>query len=366
MKTYLLVLFIAASVTYVCTPIVRLLARRYSILRPVRDRDVHTQPIPRLGGVAMFAGMCVAFIFATSMPFLQKIFAVNNQLYGVLAAGFVLVLLGIADDIWDLDWMLKLGVQIVAAAIMALQGIQLTSLPIGGIILGSSTISLALTIFVTLTTINAMNWVDGMDGLAAGIAAIGGLAFFSYAYIFSRHQTPDDYSNTATLVIAIMVGICLGFLPHNFHPARIFMGDTGAMLIGLLMAASAISLTGQADPKVIAQTESVPIFLPILLPLAVIALPLFDMATAILRRVMAGKSPTTPDKQHLHHKMMRFGHGHKNSVLVLYLWAAVVAFGTVAFAFFPAPFVIAMDVIFIGIAVYLTMRPSQNNEESFV
>ncbi|MFT4186692.1 MAG: MraY family glycosyltransferase [Micrococcaceae bacterium] len=350
-------MLIAIAITYICTPIARLFARHFDIYRPIRERDVHNKPMPRLGGVAMYIGLCFAVVMAGQMPFLTDILAVNSQVWGVVQAATILMVLGIADDVLDLDWTLKLGGQILAAAIMTIQGTQLTSLPIGGIVLGSSTMALVLTILVVVTCINIMNFVDGLDGLAAGICAIGGVAFFIYSYLFSRHATPDDYSNTATLIIAITIGICLGFLPHNFYKSKIFMGDTGAMLLGLLMAASAITLTGQVDPTVISQTESLPIFMPLLLPVAIIAVPLFDMISAIIRRTRAGMSPTSPDKMHLHHKMLNIGHSHVSAVLTLYTWTAVIAFGIVAFAFLPFWLVLIIDVAAVIGALHLTRNP---------
>src|SRR3712207_4916533 len=138
---------------------------------------------------------------------------------------------------------------------------------------------------------NAVNFVDGLDGLAAGMIAIGGTGFFIYTYLLSRESSPTDVSNLATVVVAALVGACLGFLPHNFHPARIFMGDSGSMLIGLVMAAAAIVVPGQIDVELVTNRQSIPAFLPIVLPIAVLLLPLLDMGLAVVRRVGAGRSP---------------------------------------------------------------------------
>jgi len=186
-----------------------------------------------------------------------------------------------------------------------------------------------------VVAINAVNFVDGLDGLAAGMVAIGGLAFFTYTYVLARSASPGDYSSLATLILAVLVGACIGFLPHNVHPARIFMGDSGSMVLGLTIAAAAIIVTGQIDPEVVSERERIPAFIPIVLPVMVVAIPLFDMAFAVMRRMLRGESPFTPDAHHLHHRLLRRGHSHRWAVGVLYLWTFVLSFGTVSLVFFP-------------------------------
>ena len=210
-------------------------------------------------------------------------------------------LLGVADDIWDLDWMAKLAGQVLAALVMAWGGVQLVTVPIAGVTIGSPYVSLVATVVVVVIAINAVNFVDGLDGLAAGMVAIGGLAFFTYTYVLARSASPGDYSSLATLILAVLVGACIGFLPHNMHPARIFMGDSGSMVLGLTIAAAAIIVTGQIDPGVVSDRERVPAFIPIVLPLMVVAVPLIDMTLAVMRRMLRGDSPFTPDAHHLHH-----------------------------------------------------------------
>jgi UDP-GlcNAc:undecaprenyl-phosphate GlcNAc-1-phosphate transferase len=282
----------------------------------------------------MWAGLAVAIVFASQMPFLSGVFAESREAVGILAGATLVCLLGVADDIWDLDWMTKLAGQVLAAGVMAWQGIQLITFPLFGLTIGSSRLSLVATIVVVVVCINAVNFVDGLDGLAAGLIAIGGMAFFVYTYLLTRDATPGDYSNLATLVIAALVGVCLGFLPHNFFPAKIFMGDSGAMLLGLTVAAAAIVVTGQVGLGEQSRREAFPAFLPIVLPVAVILLPLLDMALAVVRRVRAGKSPFHPDRLHMHHRLLGLGHSHRRSVLIMYLWTSVFAFGAAALALF--------------------------------
>ena len=190
-----------------------------------------------------------------------------------------------------------------------------------------------MTIFVVLTAINAVNFVDGLDGLAAGTVAIGAMAFFGYTYVLTRNTSPDSYASLAATLGAALIGICLGFLPHNFNPATIFMGDCGSMLLGLMSAATAIVVTGQIDPISISYGRALPAFLPVLLPLAMMLLPLTDMMLAVVRRVSAGKSPFHPDRMHIHHRLLSAGLTHRRVVLVMYMWTAAVVFPLAAWAF---------------------------------
>ncbi len=189
-------------------------------------------------------------------------------------------------------------------------------------------LSYTLTILLIVITINAVNFIDGLDGLAAGVVGIAGLAFFIYSYTLSNSIHLPSQSEPA-VASAVLVGICAGFLPHNFHPARIFMGDTGAMLIGLLLAYGPISSTLSLDPSVLVSNHlqhplnRFPTILPILLPLAILVIPYTDLALAVIRRTARGKSPFAPDREHLHHRLQNMGHSHRQSVLLMYLWAAL-------------------------------------------
>lgn len=338
MRAYLLLLLIAAGTTYLATPLARRVAERASAMTPVRDRDVHSVPTPRLGGLAMLAGVAVAFAAASRMPFLSDLFTESRQAWAVLGAAAIVSLLGVADDVWGLDPLTKLSGQVLAAGLMAWQGVMLVSLPVaGGRWVGSSGLYLVVTVLAVVVAVNAVNFVDGLDGLAAGVVGIGSAAFFVYSYLLTRGASPDNYANLASMVVAVLVGVCLGFLPHNVHPARIFMGDSGSMLIGLLLASATVSVTSDFDPTVakISGAQQVPVFLPVLLPVAVLMLPLTDLVLAVVRRVLAGQSPFAADKLHLHHRLLSLGHTHARAVGVLWLWTAVVSFGAIALAFVP-------------------------------
>jgi len=333
MREYLLVFVVAAVMTYAATPFVRWLAVATGAITAVRDRDIHTTPIPRLGGVAMLFGFIAALVVASQLPYLSQIFR-DGEMKGVLIGAVIVCAVGALDDIRELDWLTKLAGQMIAAAVMAFQGVQLLSLPLFGVTVLPSALLLTFTILTVVVSSNAVNFIDGLDGLAAGVVAIAGTAFFSYAYLLSRTYDPPNVFSSATFITAALVGCCLGFLPHNFHPARLFMGDSGSLMLGLLLAAATISMTGSIDPGVpTGGNTSVAILLPIVLPLAIMSLPLLDVLLAVVRRTRAGRRPWHPDAEHLHHRMLQIGHTHTQAVLLLYLWAALVALGVVSFAF---------------------------------
>ena len=337
MREYLLVLCVAAAVTYLLTPLARRFALRFGAMAEPRDRDVHAIPTPRLGGLAMYAGVCAGFLVAGSLPALSRVFQYSDVQATVVAGG-IIVALGAADDRWGIDALTKLAGQVVAAGVMVLLGLQvlILTLPgVGAISLGPE--SVILTIGITLLTVNAINFVDGLDGLAAGVGAIAALAFFAFSYgVASGGVTggvAQDRITAPTLIAVVLAGACLGFLPHNFNPARIFMGDAGSMLIGLMLSAAVISLTGQISYANLASapaSASFPVLLPLLLPFAVLAVPVVDLLLAIVRRTRAGRSPFAPDKEHLHHRLMEIGHSHARAVLVMYFWTALLGFGAVA------------------------------------
>ncbi|MFQ6484779.1 MraY family glycosyltransferase [Brachybacterium epidermidis] len=357
MRIYLFLLLVAAAVSFLTTPAARLLARRAGAMTAVRARDVHDAVTPRLGGLAMFAGVTAALVLASRVPFLQGLYADSAQPWGILAAAGMVCLLGAADDKWDLDWVTKLAGQVLAALLLAWQGVQLVSLPIGGVTLLSGRTSLILTVLVVVVSMNAVNFVDGLDGLAAGVMAIGGTAFFLYAYLLTRSASTTDYSSLAALITATMIGACLGFLPHNMARARIFMGDSGSMLLGLLLAASTITVTGQVDPARLTGADLFGQFLPILLPIAVMVVPFLDFALAVLRRIGSGRSPFHADKAHLHHRLLSLGHSKTTAVLIMYTWTVVISIGMLLPLVLDAQSVLLFWAVGVLIAVVLTFDP---------
>jgi len=358
---YMLVTGIAAAVTYGLAVLIWKLSTKYRLYPKIRERDVHTRPTPRLGGVAMFLGMVVAFAAASQFPVLSLVFAEPGKVLGLFGAALIIVLIGVADDIWDLDWMTKLAGQVIAAGFLAWQGVQISTLPIGGITIVSPYISLGITVLAIVLVMNAINFIDGLDGLVTGVALIANGVFFIYTYLLqSRAQT--EYFNLASLTTAVLIGACIGFLPLNFHPAKLFMGDAGALLVGLLMAASAIAVTGQVDPGVLGQNDKLtayflPAFIPILLPFAVLVVPLLDFGLAIIRRLRAGKSPFSADRKHLHHRLLDMGHSHLHAVLIFYGWTLVVSVGVLAYMFVPFTFATLLIVVGLVACTIITLAP---------
>jgi UDP-GlcNAc:undecaprenyl-phosphate GlcNAc-1-phosphate transferase len=333
-REYLFLVTVAAIVTYVATPFLRSVAVRMRAFTPVRDRDVHSVPIPRLGGVAMYLGFGAALLVASVLPYSKQMFD-GGELLGVLAGATIVCLVGALDDVREMDWLVKLAGQLVAAGVMAFQGVQLFSLPFGQTWVLPAPVLVGLTIFFVILSTNAVNFVDGLDGLATGIVAIAALSFFAYAYLLARSYSPPNVFTSAAFIAAALLGCCLGFLPHNFHPARIFMGDSGALLLGLLLAAAMISLTGTVTGADVSTNETAARVLPLLLPVAILLLPLLDVVLAVVRRTRRGQRPWQPDAQHLHHRMLEWGHGHRRAVLLLWFWAAAAAVGSVSFVFLP-------------------------------
>lgn len=350
MRVYLLIAAIAGGATYLFTPLVRHLAIRFGAVGKVRARDVHTMPTPRMGGVAMMLGFLVSMCIASQLPLTRALF-VNSLQPEVIALGAVGVcLLGVLDDRWDLDWMLKLAGQLIIAVFVSWGGLEVVSLPFGSLIAASPSVSMAITALLIVASINAVNFVDGLDGLSSGIVAIGGIAFAIYSYIIARNS--PSYASLATMIDVALVGICVGFLLHNWHPAKLFMGDSGSMLLGYLVTCASIVMTGRLDPSTIHASIYLPVFMPILLPILVLFLPVLDMCLAIVRRLAKGQSPMHPDRMHLHHRMLRIGHSVQGAVLILWGWAALIAFGSLSILVLP---IHLAAVVFVAAAIVLTV-----------
>jgi UDP-GlcNAc:undecaprenyl-phosphate GlcNAc-1-phosphate transferase len=357
MREYSLTLLIAAALTYMLTPLVRKFALRQKAVAHVRERDIHTEMTPRWGGVAMWLAMGVTLLMVQSLELVGK--AYSRELLGIFLASTFVLLIGILDDRFELDAVTKLAGQGLAAAILLLFGIQILWLPIDGIIVLPTNIGQLLTVLVVIVIINAVNFVDGLDGLATGIVAISAASFFGFSYLlavengFSRAGAPS-------LVTAIVIGTCLGFLPHNIHPARIFMGDSGSMFLGLVLAAAAITLMGQIDANAVFSEDIGPAALPLLLPFAVLAIPLLDLGLAVLRRVRRGKSPFAPDKEHLHHKLMLMGNSQQRTSVILYLGTGMLALPAMLSAFIPVWAALSVGFILLLTAIMITKREKKS------
>ncbi|MGW4871540.1 MraY family glycosyltransferase [Streptomyces chartreusis] len=368
MREYLLTLCITAAVTYLLTGPVRKFAIVAGAMPEIRARDVHREPTPRLGGIAMFFGLCAGLLVADHLTNLSTVFEKSNEPRALLSGAALIWLIGVLDDKFEIDALIKLGGQMIAAGVMVMQGLTILWLPIpsvGNVALTQWQGTL-LTVALVVITINAVNFVDGLDGLAAGMVCIASAAFFLYAYrVWVSYGI--EAAAPATLFSAILMGMCLGFLPHNMHPARIFMGDSGSMLIGLVLAAGAISITGQVDPdalKLFAGSEkaavhqTVPVYIPLLLPLTIIAIPAADLVLAIVRRTWRGQSPFAADRGHLHHRLLEIGHSHSRAVLIMYFWSALIAFGALAYSVNSASMWIVLGVVFLSfIGLVLLLLP---------
>jgi UDP-GlcNAc:undecaprenyl-phosphate/decaprenyl-phosphate GlcNAc-1-phosphate transferase len=345
---YALVWCVAAAGVLLLTPLARLLATRWGAIATPRDRDVHAFAIPRLGGVAIYAGFGLAILVAHSLPTLRSTFTADNQILGVMVAGAVLLVLGMLDDRYELDSLTKLAGQVLASGIMVVYGgVQFTAiyLPFGpGFVSLGLDVGFPVTVLFTVVTINALNFIDGLDGLAAGVSAITALAFFAYAYHLADLGY-TDVTSSALLLSAALAGACVGFLFHNFAPARIFMGDSGSMFVGLVLSACAASAVAQTDPQTYGTAlGALPLYVPLLTFLFVLALPFVDLLLAIVRRVSRGESPFKPDKQHLHHRLLQRGHSHRRAVLMLYFWSALLAVGGVSLSISQRPLLVGVVV----------------------
>jgi UDP-GlcNAc:undecaprenyl-phosphate GlcNAc-1-phosphate transferase len=329
MREYLFILIIAAAVTYLLTPLVRWGAIAMHAQHAARSRDVHEQPTPLLGGVAMYGGLVAGLLVAEQLSYLKQAFPSSRTVDGLLWAGALLVAVGIVDDRWGLGAISKLAGQIAAGGIVVWSGAYVPWIPWPGTYLSlEPDLSYTVTILLIVATINAVNFIDGLDGLAAGVVGISAAAYLVYSYTLTNSVGIQSQSVPA-VASAVLAGMCLGFLPHNFNPARIFMGDTGAMLLGLLLAYGPIESTATLDQNVLVHYTGAdpinrfPTILPLLIAVAIWIIPYTDMLLAVIRRTAKGMSPFDADRQHLHHRLLNMGHSHRQSVLLMYLWAAL-------------------------------------------
>ena len=324
----------------------------------LRSRDTHSVITPRWGGIGMWISMSLTFLVVSHLPLVAKSF--GREATGIFLAGTFIMILGALDDMYDLDSITKFAGQAVAGGILLLHGVQILWLPINGIYILPPSIGQLLTIFFVMVVINAVNFVDGLDGLATGIVAICAMAFFGFSYLLAVVNGLNR-AGAPSLITAVIIGICIGFLPHNYHPARIFMGDSGAMFLGLLLSAAAITLTGQIDLNAITNQGSSSPLLPLLLPFSILAIPLIDLGMAVIRRLRAGRSPFAADKEHLHHKLLSMGNSHRRTSAILYSWTAMFAFPTVVAAFAPIWMALAVGLLIFIFSVALIRKSLVKN-----
>jgi UDP-GlcNAc:undecaprenyl-phosphate GlcNAc-1-phosphate transferase len=355
--SYAIVGLISAVISFVGSQSLLRFSHKFKIYPGIRDRDVHSTPTPRLGGIAIVLGLLAGLLIAGVLPAFDRVFANPMPLIGIGIAIVLMSAVGIIDDLIDLNWLIKLGAQLIAAGILAWTGVQIVSLPFGGIALLSPTMSLVLTVFAVVLVMNAINFIDGLDGLVAGVTLIAGIVFFIYSYMLAVGPDQTSYFNLSTLLTASLCGALIGFLPVNWHPAKMFMGDSGALVIGLVMAASTISVTGQVDPTLIDPAQFVPAFIPLALPLAVLVVPLIDFTMAVTRRILGGRSPFSADRKHLHHRLLDMGHTHFQAVLILYAWTLVAAVGALLFMFIDWKLALGLVIAGLIVTTVLTIAP---------
>src|SRR6516165_9021138 len=363
MSEYVITLLAAAAVTYILTPVVRRFAIAVGAMHAARERDVHELPTPLLGGFAIYGGLAVALLLASRLSGLSSVFTETNMAKGLLLAGALVVIMGFVDDRWGMGALSKLAGQVAAGVILVWSGAEIPWLPApGGVtLILTSDQQVAVTILVVVVTMNAVNFIDGLDGLAAGIVGIGAIAFFAYYFTLVHRLGLPDQTEPA-LVSVLLAGVCIGFLPHNFYPARIFMGDTGSMLIGLMLAYAPISSLALLAPASLTDPTAYAAgtvnrygaFIPLLVPAAILLIPYADLLMAVVRRTRAGTSVFTPDKKHLQHRLLAIGHSHRTSVLIMYLWTALFA-GTVIWLSIVRTPLIVLAVVTVGAIVALLL-----------
>lgn len=330
MTASIVVVAVAAVVSYLSTPLIRSWARKHGIVDVPTDRKVHRDVMPYGGGLALLAGVLAALGVAAFFEPFRGLFQGSRELIGIAGAATVVTILGLLDDRKPIQPTTKLAGQLLAAGILVISGVEVVYFWFPGldVVSLSSDLSAMITILWALIVMNAVNLIDGLDGLAAGTVTIAAASLFIYSFAI----TPGEMSPTELLML-IVVGACVGFLPHNWHPATIFMGDAGSMLLGLLLASGTVLGFSRTDePRFI---DVAGFIVPVLLPFLILAIPLVDTILAIVRRLRGGKSVMHADKEHLHHRLYEIFESHRMAVLTIHLWSILIAAGSVSLAVIP-------------------------------
>src|SRR5579863_4040483 len=356
---YGLILVVAAGATAALTVPARRLSLRVGYVAAPNERTMHDTPIPYGGGAAMFLGFLVAVLAAAAIPALRPVFSDSPEMLGVVLAAGAIFAVGLIDDVRDMSAPAKMAGQILAASILYFLGVTMYQfkVPLAGFIVLTPGVIPLITAAWVIALTNSVNFIDGLDGLAAGVVAIGGGALALYGIrLMGLGLLPSD--NIGPLVAVIACGICLGFLPFNFNPARIFMGDAGAHFLGLLMAASTMVIGGRVPTAVPISGVTYFFFAPLFIPLFILGVPLVDMAFAFVRRTARGKGFDTPDKEHIHHRLLNLGHGPRRSVIILWAWTAVLS----SFLLFPlfvhqVNAIIPIGAAALGVGLYTFFHP---------
>lgn len=371
---YAVVVGVTSAATFLATGAWRWVAMRRRLVVPPDERKVHAVPLATLGGVGMLAGFGVGLLWAWGSGDFSEVFGASTEPLGVLLAVLVIHGVGAVDEVRKclgspsylhdgLSAPAKMAGMVLAGSILSIAGVTILhfripfgdSLGFGDLLVLSPDLSALVTVVWVIGMANAINFIDGLDGLAAGIVAIAAAAFFLYADLLSDEGLIDA-TNFGPLLVVLVLGMCVGFLPWNVHPAKIIMGDNGALMLGLLMAAATISVGGRsADPF---SGQAYFFYAPLFIPLVILGVPIVDTAASIVRRAVRGTSPAAADKGHLHHRLMRLGHGHRRSVAILWCWTAILS----GFVLYPAysgrgNAVVPFGIAALGLALYTLFHP---------
>ena len=326
MSGYVLVLLVASGVTLATTPLARWLSFRTRMVVAPDERRVHTRPLPVLGGLSMFLGFLAGLAVATRLDQFRPVFEGTSEPLAILVGATITFAVGLVDDAKELSPPAKMAGQVLAAGLMSLLGVTMLffRLPFLGNWSLSPDLAPLITVIWVIGMATAINYIDGLDGLAAGITAIAAGSFALYSdRLFDQGLLPNESNSISPLIAVIVLGMCVGFLPWNFHPARIMMGDSGALLLGMLMAAATLLVGGQTAEGTSGTTYF--FFAPLVIPLVILGVPVFDTAFSIVRRAAKRTGVSVADKDHLHHRLMRIGHGQRRAVLILWAWTAVLS-----------------------------------------
>ena len=357
MKSYVLVGATAALVTWAATFVVKKLAVRTGLVVEPTERGVHDRRLPTAGGAAMFVGFLVAIGLASQLPRFQPVFEGSSEPLGVILAASAMFFVGLMDDRREFSPPAKLAGMVLAGSILYFLGVTMFffRVPFADFVVLSPDLAPLATVVWLIVIANAINLIDGLDGLAASIVAIAAAAFFVYSDRLAANGllSPD---NVGPLIAVIAVGVCVGFLPHNFHPARIIMGDAGALFLGLLLASSTLVVGGRTADQFSGQTFF--FFAPVLIPFFILGVPIVDSAFAVIRRTLRRTKVSVADREHMHHRLMRLGHGQRRSVLILWAWTAILS-GFVLFPTFAGGgnHLIPLGTAALGVALYTLFHP---------
>lgn len=354
---YVVVAALSATVTYLATFPVRSVSARIGFVAAPDERRVHSRPTPYGGGVAMWLALLVSMGVAWMVPAFRPLFTGSSEPLGVVLAASVIFFVGLVDDARPMSAPAKVAGQVLSASMLVLLGVTMFQfkIPLAGFFVLSPSVTPLLTAMWVIVITNAVNLIDGLDGLAAGIVAIASAALTVYGIrLVHVGQLPAD--NLGPLVAAITCGACLGFLPHNVHPAKVFMGDAGALFLGLMMAAATMVIGGRTPDVVSGQTYF--FFAPLFIPLFILGVPIADMAFAFVRRTARRQGFQTPDKDHVHHRLLRLGHGHRRTVVILWAWTAALS-GFVLYPLFrpSGNAIIPFGAIALGLLLYTFFHP---------